>query len=80
MESVPIFVIQIDEEEGSFRYKVLEYDNKLTKGKGSLEERLIVTYSDKRARKDAADRQRMMDKATKLLEQPSKIDAANKRE
>ena len=71
--------IRINEEEGSFKYKVLEYDNKLTKGKGGLEERLIVTYSDKRARKDAADRQRMLDKASKLLAQPSKIDAANKR-
>jgi len=38
-----------------------------------LEELLLVTYSTRRAGKDASDRQRLLDKAKRLLENPSAI-------
>lgn len=44
-----------------------------------LDEKLIITYSSKRAQKDKADRQRLVKKARKLLDEPAKIKASNKR-
>lgn len=40
---------------------------------------LIVSYSQKRANKDLKDRQRLIEKAEKLLENPESIKAGNKR-
>ena len=45
----------------------------------TIRERLIVTYSSKRADKDAFDRERLIKKAMKLLEKPSTINGLNKR-
>lgn len=65
-----------------FRYKTIPYVNVYTDEGGKtheLQENLIVSWSSKRAAKDAADRQRLVLKARKLLEKPSSIDALSKR-
>lgn len=64
-----------------FRYNTIEYTNIFTesKEKHSLQENLIVSYSQKRANKDKADRERLIDKANKLLLNPEYIGANNKR-
>ncbi len=54
---------------GSFTYTETEY-----KGR-----RLICTYSEKRARKDAYERQKLIDKANKWLQEPSKYKQVKKR-
>jgi len=65
-----------------FRYKTLEYVNEFTdeeKVKHQLSENLIVSYSEKRAGKDLADRERLIEKAEKMLRNPSSIKSSNKR-
>ena len=65
-----------------FRYKTLVYRNMFKDETGAavtLEENLIVSYSKKRADKDRADRQRLIDKAESLLRTPSLIKSSNKR-
>jgi len=54
---------------GLFTYTEIEY-----KGR-----RLICTYSEKRARKDAYERQKLIDKANKWLNEPSKYKQVKKR-
>lgn len=67
---------------GDFKYKTLPYvntfrdDNKVLH---KLEENIIISWSGKRAAKDAADRKRLVDKADKLLNNPASIDALSKR-
>ena len=65
----------------SISYKILDYVNICTvdKNKFNLQEKLIITYSDKRARKDRADRQRLLDKANHLLENKTLINSSSKR-
>ncbi|NPV81945.1 MAG: IS1634 family transposase [Firmicutes bacterium] len=68
--------------EERIRYKVIDYVNKVKDEEGrvwELKENLIITYSPKRAQKDRADRERMIEKAKSLLEDKSKIKASNKR-
>ncbi len=68
--------------EDELRYKVLPYVNVVKDELGQshrLEERLIVTFSRKRAEKDEADRMRLLQKAEELLESPCRIDSSNKR-
>jgi transposase len=60
-----------------FKYKVINYNNIINGEEHS--ERLIITYSEKRAKKDRADRNRLLQKTAKLLKYPSKIEASNKR-
>ena len=66
-----------------WRYKVLEYTNEIkdpqTKETYQLDEQLVITYSPQREKKDKADRQRLVEKAKKLLKKPSMIEAQNKR-
>jgi len=65
-----------------FRYKTMEYKNEFKDEDGEchcLLENLVVTYSPKRANKDRKDRERLVEKAKKLLEEPEKIKASNKR-
>ena len=65
-----------------FRYKTMAYDNTFKDEDGkrhSLPENLVVTYSPRRAKKDKMDRERLVEKANKLLEDPEKIKASNKR-
>jgi len=68
--------------EQGFRYKNIGYENIFTDENGkkhALYENLIITYSPKRAKKDADDRARLVEKAEKLLQDPEKINAQNKR-
>ena len=44
-----------------------------------LSENMVVSYSPRRAKKDKADRERLIEKAKNLLENPEKIKASNKR-
>ena len=71
------------EEEGVFKYKILEHVNRVYDGQNKtyhdLDENLIITYSLKRAQKDRKDRQRQLEKARKLLESTGKINASNRR-
>jgi len=65
-----------------FRYKILEHENVFTDENNVLQklpENMIVSYSPKRAKKDRTDRERLIEKANKLLENPEKIKASNKR-
>ena len=65
-----------------FRYKTLPYENKFEDENGEkhcLSENLIISYSTKRAKKDKADRERLVEKAKELLKNPEKINVANKR-
>ncbi|BAL80248.1 IS1634 family transposase [Caldisericum exile] len=70
------------QDEETFRYKLLDYvntvrdtDNKLY----DLKEKLLVTYSPLRAQKDREDRQRLIDKGVKFLDNPSAISGSLKR-
>lgn len=68
--------------EETIRYKVIDYVNRVKDETGKvceLKENLIITYSPKRAKKDKADRERMIEKAKALLEDKSKIKVSNKR-
>jgi transposase len=64
------------EEKHLFKYKLLDYTNSMrytdeARGKKvtvKLEEKLICTYSSKRAAKDHRDRQRQVDKAQKIVD------------
>jgi transposase len=66
----------------TLRYKVIEHEN-IFKDENQtlrkLQENIIVSYSPKRAKKDAADRDRLVEKAKKLLENPELIKSSNKR-
>ena len=71
----------VDAPEG-LRYKTIEHTNMFKDEEGKLQaltEKLIVSYSDKRAAKDYADRQRLIEKARKMLNNPSTIKSACKR-
>jgi len=65
----------------SFKYRVVNYTHSFyhNSKKIELDQRIIITYSEKRARKDAADRERMVNKAQDLLKDVSKIKASNRR-
>ncbi|MEI7614769.1 MAG: IS1634 family transposase [Betaproteobacteria bacterium] len=67
--------------EDKYCYKIIDYINKVkdTDGEIKLPEKLIVTYSTKRARKDKADRKRFLDKANFLLQNKSLIKSSSKR-
>jgi transposase len=82
-----------NEKDGIVQYKAIDYINQFkikdenrsenVKRKKQiiveLSEKLIVTYSDKRAKKDKADRERLLKKANALLEDKAKIRSSNKR-
>lgn len=72
----------IEMQDEVFRYKIIEHQNRFKENKNvfhSLDENIIVSYSSKRARKDAHDRERLIKKAEELMEAPSKIKALNKK-
>jgi len=65
-----------------FSYKVMSYVNVVRDQYGTkheLKENLIITYSEKRLNKDRADRSRLIEKTTKLLDKPGNINANIKR-
>lgn len=69
-----------DREGNLFRYKSLDYCNRFKADRiYELPEQLIVTYCAKRAKKDQADRQRLISKAKLLLANKSKIKSSAKR-
>jgi transposase len=72
---------QLTNGDNSISYKILDYANTWKEGKNKfkLQEKLIITYSEKRAHKDYADRQRFLDKANNLLANKSLIKSSNKR-
>jgi transposase len=77
------FTVMSDENGNeNFRWKTIDYYNEFTDDDGvfhSLPENLIVTYSPKRAGKDRKDRERLIEKAKNMLENPEKINASQKR-
>lgn len=64
------------------QYRIFEQMNRVKDEEGhivELAENLIVTYSERRAQKDRADRERLIEKARTLVEAPGKINASFKR-
>ena len=59
-------------------YQIIDYLNRVNKNY-ELPENLIITYSPKRAQKDRADRERLIEKARTLLKNKSYIISSNKR-
>ncbi|MEW6244925.1 MAG: IS1634 family transposase, partial [Bacillota bacterium] len=64
--------IRLKDEDGNlFRYKTIDYVNTFideNKVKRQLAESLIVSFSEKRLRKDRNDRERLVETARKLLQ------------
>jgi transposase len=76
--------LAVDKETGEILVSVkrLPYTNVIRENRkvvAELEEDLLITHSRKRAKKDAADRQRLLDKARKLLEKPGTLGGQLKR-
>jgi len=71
----------LEDKECNIRYKVIDYVNSFKNQKEliKLTEKLIITYSEKRAEKDRNDRKRLLEKAEYLLANKSMIKANNKR-
>lgn len=70
------------EEEDLFKLKVINYENKVKDFEGRyhiLPEKLIITYSSRRAKKDKEDRLRLIEKAHRLAENSSLIKSDFKR-
>lgn len=68
-------------DKGDINYKVIDYTNKF-KDEGKvvrLTEKLVITYSAKRAEKDRKDRMRLLEKAERLLSDKSLIKSSSKR-
>ena len=61
--------VQIQDSDEPLRYKVISCPD----------QKIIITYSQKRAKKDSIDRERAVEKAKSLLENVSKIKASNRR-
>jgi transposase len=68
-------------ENDSFKYSVLDYTHSFyhNSKKINLAQKIIITYSETRAKKDKIDRDRAVEKALSLLEDVSKIKASNRR-
>jgi transposase len=76
--------IPVTDKEGNItlRYKTMEHENIFTDEDGVkhiFAENLVVSYSPQRAGKDRADRERLVEKAKKLLQNPELIKSSNKR-
>lgn len=64
------WIMQEDGDESiRIRYKTIEHEGRT----------IIATYSEKRARKDAAEREQKVEKALNLLKNPSKLEAKARR-
>jgi len=74
--------IEINTTEGVFKYKEIRHSFKIKDEEGKTKEitdKVIISYSEKRAEKDRADRELLINKAIKLLQSPSTIEGLNKR-
>ncbi len=72
----------------TFKYKILDYENQIRYKesphdkkyqKVTLHEKLICTYSSKRAGKDLRDRERMLEKADAIIESKDKSQLQNQK-
>lgn len=82
LDTTGFTVVSDDSGNENFRYKTIDYVNVFTDEDGvkhMLPESLVISYSPKRAIKDRKDRERLVEKAKKLLESPEKITASSKR-
>lgn len=72
---------QIRNTDDALSYKVISHKDVfyIDSKKESIDQKVIITYSEKRAKKDALDRQKMIDRAQDLLKDFSKIKASNRR-
>jgi transposase len=78
----PTGYIETKTEEGFFKYKQIKHTFKVKDEEGNPKEitdTVVVSYSEKRAKKDRAERAILIEKAKNLLESPSSIDGLNKR-
>mgnify|MGYP000142963534 CR=1 FL=1 len=74
--------VEIQTEEGIFKYKQIKQSFKVKDWEGKTKEitdTVIISYSDRRAEKDRAERERLINKAIKLLQSPSIIEGLNRR-
>jgi len=71
----------VDDDNGSFRYRVVSNTDSFYAGskKTVLDQKIIITYCQARAKKDKIDRDRAVEKAKALLEDISRIKASNRR-
>jgi len=63
-------------------YKVIDHTTRYRDDEGKivqLADKLVITYSEKRAQKDRVDRNRLVEKALSMLKEPAKIKASNKK-
>lgn len=93
LEKEDYLTLSQSETEGIVSYKIIDYVNKIKVKKEKqnedakrkkyitieLQEKLIITHSEKRAKKDKLDRERLLEKANYLLQDKSKIKSSNKR-
>lgn len=65
----------------TFKYRTFDYTHSFYHGskKINLSQKIIITYSEARAKKDRIDRERQVEKAQALLNDISKIKASNRR-
>lgn len=79
--------IEQGQEEEIYRYKVIDYQNKVTyedeqtkeKNTVILKEKMVCIYSSKRAKKDLRDRNRAIEKAEKIVNQQNHTELNEKR-
>jgi transposase len=69
--------IEITTEEGIFKYKQTKHVFCIDKEE--ITDTVVISYSEKRAQKDRIQRQLHIEKAMKLLEEPSLIEGLNKK-
>ncbi len=81
VEKKDLSIISNYDEDDVFKYRVIDYDNIVTykenpedkiNKKIVLKEKLICTYSSKRAEKDRKDRERMIEKAREIIKNNDK--------
>lgn len=62
---------EFEEAEPLFKYKIIDYEKKIKIGKTykAIPSKLVCTWSAKRAKKDAFDRERLVNKAKKILKE-----------
>lgn len=77
-----------DDKDNIFKYKVIDYENEIRYKeepndkkykKIKLQEKLVCTYSSKRASKDKKDRERMLEKANEIIMNNEKSKIENRR-
>ncbi|WP_439950934.1 IS1634 family transposase [Thermodesulfovibrio aggregans] len=74
--------VEIQTEAGLFKYKQIKHTFKVKDERGrtgQITDTVVISYSEKRAEKDRAERARLIQKALRLLESPSVIEGLNKR-